>query len=52
MTDEHRGLGRHVGQVVQHGGALVGVHLGNILIMIFSIYYQRHHNIDIMIKDI
>ena len=50
MTDEHRGLGRHVGQVVQHGSALVGVHLGNILIMTSSIYY--HHNIDIMIKDI
>ena len=50
MTDEHRGLGCHVGQVVQHGGALVGVYLGNILKMIISIYY--HHNIDIMIKDI
>ena len=34
MTDEHRGLGRHVGQVVQQGGALVGVHLFLFLIIL------------------
>ena len=29
MTDENRGLGGHIGEVVEHGGALVGVHLGD-----------------------
>ena len=27
MADEDGGLGRHIGEVVQHGRALVGVHL-------------------------
>ena len=30
MTDENRGLGGHVSEVVEHGGAFVGVHLGGI----------------------
>ena len=29
MTDENCGLGGHIGEVVEHGGALVGVHLGD-----------------------
>ena len=29
MTDENRGLGGHVSEVVEHGGAFVGVHLGD-----------------------
>ena len=29
MTDENSGLGGHIGEVVEHGGALVGVHLGD-----------------------
>ena len=27
MTDENRGLGGHIGEVVEHGGAFVGVYL-------------------------
>ena len=29
MTDENRGLRGHVSEVVEHGGAFVGVHLGD-----------------------
>ena len=29
MTDENCGLGGHVSEVVEHGGAFVGVHLGD-----------------------